>query len=330
MTNNTLFNLAKRVHYNDVKTLPHYGQRYGTSGIWVAKPTQRSKSDPMIIYSHGGGYFMQTQLEQMKTLIALYNSIDASKNVSLLFLDYDLVCRGHKFPRQLRQLDSIYQKLVDEGNTNLILFGDSAGAHLSISYTEYLKEEKPYLINPTKLVLISPWVDLMANLDDYKPGKSYYEGQNRDLINFKQFRREHEILFIDDEKKHLHPYFAWSNKQTVDWNTNKFFANEKSEVFLLYGEDESFRDHIHKWSQDVFGVKEIIWSNDSNNKLLPEFEVTSSKKGRAKLTCFVEPWGLHDALFFMEYDIIKRYKKDVDPERYFAFTRLVKYLNESL
>lgn len=331
-SNDKLFAICKRILKSHVQHLPHFGERYGTSGIWLSKAADRELSDPIIIYSHGGGYFLQTQLEQLKSLIALSNSIDNNKKVSFLFLDYDLISAGQKFPRQLRQLHSVYQKLVEEGNTNLILFGDSAGGHLSISYTEYLSKCVPNAVYPTKMILISPWVNLATNADDYKPGLSYYDNENRDLISYHLFASQEKSLFIEESHEKHHEYFNWSLNAPVNWGENKFFNNPLSEVFLIYGEDESFRDHIHQWSTDVFGIPKIKTFGTSQNKFQPDFELTGSDKNRSKLVGYVEPWGVHDSIFFLEYGVINDYRNigSLDENKYFSFTRLLKYLNESL
>lgn len=68
-SNDKLFAICKRILKSHVQHLPHFGERYGTSGIWLSKAADRELSDPIIIYSHGGGYFLQTQLEQLKSLL---------------------------------------------------------------------------------------------------------------------------------------------------------------------------------------------------------------------------------------------------------------------
>lgn len=333
MSNTTLFKVLKVAFPSVVKTIPGYGEKYKSFGIWLAKDPNRTVDDPIIIYIHGGGYFMETQIEQLKSLTAMYKLIDPSKKVSVLVLDYDLIPYGHQFPRQLRQLDSIYSSLVEDGNKNLILMGDSAGGHLSISYTEFIKVKRPYLPVPNKLVLISPWVNFKVTEDDFKPGKSYYENEGWDLIRYLQFsNKENNLMFIQEKNALNHSYFDWSFRLPVDWKTNPFFSNDKCETFVIYGEDESFRDDIDTWIHQIYNVPQIKSYGKSNNKLLPEFSFSSNEKNKPKLTAYVEPWGVHDAFFFVEDNIINDYKKfpSLSDDKYFATIRIVNYLNESL
>lgn len=333
MSNTTLFKVLRTAYPSVVKTIPGYGEQYRSCGIWLAKDPNRTVNDPIIIYSHGGGYFMETQIEQLQSLTAMYKLISPEKKLSILVLDYDLIPYGQQFPRQLRQLDSLYSGLVEDGNKNIILMGDSAGGHLSISYTEFIKLKRPYLPVPTKLVLVSPWVNFKVTEEDYKPGKSYYENEHWDLIRYLQFENKaNNLMFIQEKNAVNHSYFNWSYRLPVDWKSNPFFSNEKCETFVIYGEDESFRDDIDTWIHQIYNVPKIKTYGKSNNKQLPEFSFNSNEKSKAKLTAYVEPWGVHDSFFFVEDSIIREFKKfaSLTDEKYFATKRIVNYLNETL
>lgn len=336
ISNAQLFKVFKWKYKSFVNSsLPGFGERYGTSGIWLTKHPNRSKHDPIIIYLHGGGYFVQTQMVQLQSLAGFYKLVDPNKKLSVLFLDYDLVCHGKQFPRQLRQLDSIYSKLVEQGNDNILLMGDSAGGHLAISYTQFHALKRSYLPFPTKLLLISPWVNLATNKDDYKPGLSYYDNQPRDIINYKAFEHGDTMLFIEDKNRVNHQYFDWCYNQDGKWDSNPFFnqANNSHEIFLIFGEDESFRDHIEQWVNQIYHRDPIKCFGKSNNKMLPEYEVKLNQdSNKPKLDMFIEPWGIHDSFFFMEFEALDKLIKSqpLNDHDHFGILRLVKYLNDSL
>ena len=66
-------------------------------------------------------------------------SVERKKNLSILVLDYKLASKGYKMPYQLNQLISTYKNLIYQGNTNLILMGDSAGGNLAITFLQHLR-----------------------------------------------------------------------------------------------------------------------------------------------------------------------------------------------
>lgn len=331
MSNLTLLKLVAKSFAPVVKTLPGYGEKYGPAGIWITKDPNRSKLDPVLIYLHGGGYFLQTQHQQLEAVIGMYKLVDPSKKLSILFLDYDLVSFNHQFPRQLRQLDSIYTKLVEEGNDNLLLMGDSAGGHLAITYTQYITMKKPYLPYPEKLVLISPWVDMATDSNDYKPGLSYYDNQPRDIINFNAFAHGDGLLFIEDSNRVHHEYFDWSYRGAANWDKNPFFnlKDNKHEVLLILGEDESFRDHILEWVNQIYGLGPIKNLGHSNNKFITDFDVRVNSPTKPNLTMFIEPWGIHDAFCFTDFPILAKLKKNkpFDKNEFFSISRVADFLS---
>lgn len=68
------------------------------------------------------------------------------KKLSVLFLDYSLASYGNELLTQLHELTATYTRLAKEGNTDFRFIGDSAGGHLSTTFTQYLyKEQNPEL-----------------------------------------------------------------------------------------------------------------------------------------------------------------------------------------
>lgn len=326
MENSTLFKVLKFQYPKLTSTIPGYGEQFGNHGIWFAKDNFREKDDPIIIYSHGGGYFLETQLEQLKSLVAIYKHLDPTKKYSILFLDYDLVSMGRKFPRQLNQLDLVYSDLVEQGNTNIILMGDSAGGHLSISYVQYIYSHKPFLPYPKQLVLISPWCKL--NIDsksERRPGRSYNDNRLRDLISIDIFKPELFELFLNPKNIEFHPYFNWSHEPETNWSKIPFFKDPKNKVFVIYGEDESFRDHIIEWTNEVFGNH--LSYERTNNKYSEICTKTIESKDKPKLVTYMEPWGVHDGIFFTEYDAIGNIE-NAKTDKYFGISKVIKFLNE--
>lgn len=341
ISNSKLFLIMKRLASDIIKDFPHYGERYGEDGIWIKKEEDLKKTNPVIIYAHGGGYFLQTQIEQLSSLFSMIKLLDKkiADKTSFLFLDYDLLSPNHKLPRQVHQLDNVYSQLVKDGYSNIILMGDSAGGHLDITYTEYIRYNKPpgYPL-PSQLLLLSPWVNMMPTEKNFAPGTSYFENHKYDMINKALFKYPNMInTFYEMDEIKRDPYLHWGIGYTTDWKKNPFFSNPKSKVLLLCGEDESFRDCIISWSKEALGIdKTDVKFGNSNNELSPLNETKlTNNKDKCQTQWFIEPWGIHDAFFFVEYDVLSQVKKGVtadklDKEKYFNTTRIVNYLNENL
>lgn len=329
-----------------VAKLPSYGERFDGLSFWLVKAKDRKSTDPIIIFSHGGGYFLQTTPSQVQSVLTMYHLLDSEKqrNVSILFLDYKLVSEGVPFPYQLHQLDATYSKLVEAGNTNIILMGDSAGGHLSIGYTQYLKTTR-LPVYPSKLVLISPWVKLSPLPLDTRPGTSWAANEDFDMIRALRFAHITDLKHIvgfEDPFSLLCLPGGKLPRQRSDWLIPNF-SDPSHDVFLILGEDESFRDDIIQWAHYALslplGEKYGTYAETCKDKGYEYHR--KGVNGEANLTAYVEPLGVHDAVLFFEHDaakdivpVLKAGKKptlhDISAAKYYGMTRIVKFLNEAL
>lgn len=147
-SNSFLFSVTAWQFPRVTQGLNNYNVRYDKNSIWIVEAKNRSKDDPIIIYLHGGGYYCQTAPTQAQSLLAIYSLVEPSKRekLSVLFLDYSLASYGNELLTQLHELTATYTRLAKEGNTDFRFIGDSAGGHLSTTFTQYLyKEQNPEL-----------------------------------------------------------------------------------------------------------------------------------------------------------------------------------------
>lgn len=166
--------------YPKFTNLNSYGKSFDKQSIWLVEAENRSKSDPVIIYLHGGGYFINTTPDQLESVLSIYRLLEKDKRerTSVLVLDYSSACHGHCIGSQLYGLAATYAKLDLDGNNNINLLGDSAGDHLAITFLQYLKQEKePKLPWPKSTVLISPWVKLVGDKEQFTEGHSYHDNE---------------------------------------------------------------------------------------------------------------------------------------------------------
>ncbi|OBA20840.1 alpha/beta-hydrolase [Metschnikowia bicuspidata var. bicuspidata NRRL YB-4993] len=331
-----------------VKNCSAYGERFDAQSFWLVKQKNRKPSDPVIIFCHGGGYYIQTVPSQIQSVISVYQLLDpeVQRRTSILFLDYKLVSDGYPFPTQLHQLDDTYNKLIQEGNHNITLMGDSAGGHLAIAYTIFLRSLEKLVVYPSKLVLISPWVKLSPLPSDAQEGTSWHDNEDRDLITYHRFSTVSDLkhmIGFEDPFSLLYSPGGKTPRTRDDWSSIPNYSDPNHDVFLILGEDESFRDDIVQWASYALNYPQgEEYGAFSRYKDEAKFTFTRhGQPGNANLTAYVEPMGVHDAMLYFEHDIAKKIEKvlrmkkkpnvkDFDLNQFFGVTRLTKFLNETL
>lgn len=121
--------------------------RKGTIKCYLHLPSNYSK-DKLILYMHGGGYIALTS----KSFEAQLAYMSRKLSVPILSVDYGLMPENH-FPAPLQDALDAYLALVQGTEnakikqlmagisaTNIILAGDSAGAHMAIGLSYVLNE----------------------------------------------------------------------------------------------------------------------------------------------------------------------------------------------
>jgi len=179
--------------------------------------------------------------------------------VSIFALEYDLAPE-FKFPAQLKQAKAAYGWLLDDGSvdrSNVLVMGDSAGAHLALSLLVDLW--KPYdslkddTANPKRgkndlrpglgLVLLSPWLSLHHQPD------SFTRNAMTDVLAGPDLHKA-AVQFLGPS--HCKP---WPNRSPhleflnpdhpIDWNTVL-----PEWVWVSAGKNEVLYDDIVRWIVD--------------------------------------------------------------------------------
>ncbi|WP_162932655.1 alpha/beta hydrolase [Solimonas sp. K1W22B-7] len=112
----------------------------------------------VILYLHGGGYFMGSP----RTHRAITGRLARLTGATVYVPEYRLAPE-HAYPAQLQDALAAYRALLDHGVAAecIAVAGDSAGGHLALSLLLALREIG--LPQPAAAVLLSPWAD--AGLD---------------------------------------------------------------------------------------------------------------------------------------------------------------------
>lgn len=65
--------------YPRLTNLNNYGKSYDKLNVWLVEAENRTKSDPILIYLHGGGYRLNTNPGQVEALLSAYHLLDEEK-----------------------------------------------------------------------------------------------------------------------------------------------------------------------------------------------------------------------------------------------------------
>jgi acetyl esterase/lipase len=125
----------------------------GVPGEWVE--TSRSARDQVLLYLHGGGWFMGSP----RTHRSIVADLVRRSGIRGLTLDYRLAPE-HPYPAALDDCVAAYEGLLASGIApgGIVLGGDSAGANLALALLLRLRDGGRPL--PSGAVLLSPMIDL--------------------------------------------------------------------------------------------------------------------------------------------------------------------------
>jgi len=329
--------------YPRLTNLNNYGKSYDKLNVWLVEAENRSKTDPIIIYLHGGGYRLNTNLDQVKSLLNAYYLLEEEKRkkTSVLCLDYSLACYGHLVGPPLHELAASYKKLVSEGNTNFVLMGDSAGGNLAITFLQYLKQENdPALPWPRSTVLVSPWVKIVPDAYQLTPGHSFYENEKYDMLKGSISRggERRKGLFGDSNYADLLKSPGNLPYNASDWSDIPTFNNKGYSTFVIVGEHELFRDDICEWAKYALKSQLIVPKQDSRGIFNPKlYEYKSSGNDEAYIDVVLEPWGIHISPLLFEDEVTQQLEKqpsltlkDLDQDKFLGTAKIALFLNEVL
>ena len=127
------------------------------------------RKERVILYIHGGAYYLSSAAAQRVISIPLSKWADAR----VFALDYRLAPETC-FPGPLHDAVSAYLRLVEELRIppeNIIFAGDSAGGGLCLALLMYLRDNAYPL--PSSAILMSPWCDLTLSCESWDLNAPY-------------------------------------------------------------------------------------------------------------------------------------------------------------
>ncbi|KAJ3789275.1 Alpha/Beta hydrolase protein [Lentinula aff. detonsa] len=130
---------------------------------------RKKRKEKVILYIHGGAYYVSSAAAQRTISIPLAKYTDAR----VFALDYRLAPET-QFPGPLHDAASAYFRLVEDLHippSSIILAGDSAGGGLALALLMYLRDNQYDL--PSAAILMSPWVDLTMSCESWDSNEPY-------------------------------------------------------------------------------------------------------------------------------------------------------------
>ncbi|KAF5368407.1 hypothetical protein D9758_002167 [Tetrapyrgos nigripes] len=185
------------------------------------------KKERVILYIHGGAYYVSSAAAQRMISIPLSKYTDAR----VFALDYRLAPET-TFPGPLHDAVSAYMRLTEDlciPPENIIVAGDSAGGGLSLALLMYLRDNNYPL--PSAAILMSPWVDLTMSCQSWESNAPY------DVI---------PMLAPDDHMNPVALYLGDNMEQYTHPYASPLFGDLKGLPPLLIqaGDAEVLRDEI--------------------------------------------------------------------------------------
>lgn len=131
--------------------------------IFTITPKSETINEKTILYFHGGSYVAEMSDAHWEFI----QQLSQDTNSKIIIPDYPLVPKYN-----VNDVESFsyeyYKKLIGQvSSENIVMMGDSAGGGLALGLCEKLAEEEIKL--PSKLILISPWLDVSlenTNIDN--------------------------------------------------------------------------------------------------------------------------------------------------------------------
>lgn len=132
-------------------------EKFQSKDVYILGPKE-NKKEKFILYQHGGTYAMNLT----NVYWNFFADVIEDTGVTFIIPDYPLTPTFY-YKDVFDMMSPLYEEVIKKvGADNLIVMGDSAGGGLSLALCQQAGEKG--LEQPSKLILISPWLDVsMSN-----------------------------------------------------------------------------------------------------------------------------------------------------------------------
>jgi len=131
-------------------------EKFNERDVYVLAPKENN-SNKVILYQHGGSYTTNLTTTYWEFL----SDVAKDTGATIIIPDYPLT-PTYYYKDVFDMMIPLYQEIIKRiGTDNLIVMGDSAGGGLSLALCQEIGERG--LKQPSRLILISPWLDIRLN-----------------------------------------------------------------------------------------------------------------------------------------------------------------------
>lgn len=133
-------------------------------GMQVYRFNEETLTDTMIIYYPGGGYLNDPLVYHWKII----NKLCQETNLPVLMPVYPKA-PNYTCEQSYEVVMNFYLDVVANENIKKVIFiGDSSGGGMSLVMAQLLRDNHPEVLQPSELILLSPWVDASAENEEIK------------------------------------------------------------------------------------------------------------------------------------------------------------------
>lgn len=235
--------------------LPGYLEQYTSrddstcESLWLSKNLRDSDS-PILLYFHGGCFALQMSPNQMMSLVNIYRAYKEQFGVeiSILLVDYSLTSNGNAYPTQINEANEIYDKLVADGYTNIVVVGDSAGGNLVVNNLTHLLSisRSKKVVWPKGCVAISPYL----NISKSENSGSFRRYLGYDILSHSMLKYFGNAYINGDEWLNQSSMVNMElNMHKVDWD--KIPVIKGGDLLVIFGDHEVLADEILRWCEKI-------------------------------------------------------------------------------
>ncbi|THH13466.1 hypothetical protein EW146_g6762 [Bondarzewia mesenterica] len=149
------------------------------------------KSTKVMLHIHGGGYILPLSIGHLEMLNYFRHTVKESTGVDIAIAILEYTLSSHApYPTQFEQANAALNHLVRSGvsASNLIISGDSAGAHIALCVVSHILHPHPAV--DAAPVLSSPFAGLLLispRVTNATSAASFTENSTRDILTKETF-----------------------------------------------------------------------------------------------------------------------------------------------